>query len=141
MQGSKPATKAEKAHMLRCKEGVCVACLIRCAAKLLPYKWVQVGNDGTRATFWGLLEYNHTKSGNIRRGHLYGYALCVWHHRGNQAQPPDGWTHAQLRDRYGPSLMDGSALFSESYGSDDELIEIQRLILSDPANFPPENTP
>jgi hypothetical protein len=26
-------------------------------------------------------DYNHAKSGNVRRGHAYGFALCTWHHR------------------------------------------------------------
>lgn len=125
MGPGKGATKAEREHMGRAKAGVCIACLCRVAAGLLPAKWAQVGHDGTPAMYWGLLEYHHCKSGNLRRGHLFGFALCLWHHRGNQAPLPDGWTHRQLRDRYGPSLADGSALFRDTYGTDDELIDIQ----------------
>lgn len=127
---AKAATPAEKAHMLRAKEGVCIACLCRAAAHMLPIRWVQVGHDGTGSLYWGLLEFHHFKSGQRRRGHRFGCALCLWHHRGDQAPVPDGWTHRLLRDRYGPSLNDGSALFHATYGTDDELLEIQTAYLN-----------
>ena len=130
MGPGKGATMAERAHMMAVKEEVCIACLCRCAAGMLPAVWVQVGRDGTRATFWGLLEAHHIKSGNIRRGHMETIGLCQWHHRGNQSQPPEGWTHRALRDRYGPSLADGSTLFRDTYGTDDELLEIQLALLN-----------
>lgn len=134
--GKKNATTAEKAHMLRVKEGVCICCLLRCAAHLLPAKWVMVGNPDSHGWYLGLLEAHHTKSGNIRRGHLHVLGLCIWHHSGNQATTPDGWTHDMLRDRYGPSLMDGSALFHDTYGTDDELLEVQDAYLSGELTHP-----
>ena len=42
----------------------------------------------------------------------------------------EGWTVARLRDRYGVSLNDGSTLFHDTYGTDDELIEIQTAYLN-----------
>ncbi|MFA4294417.1 Ref family recombination enhancement nuclease [Xanthomonas perforans] len=104
-------TAAEVARFELSKEGPCMACVVRMATGLLPQQLVVVGCD-----------YNHCKSGNRRRGHLFGYALCVWHHR---AHPMPRQTTSSTRDRYGPSLMDGSALFHETYGSDDELIALQ----------------
>ncbi|KIJ00529.1 hypothetical protein ST27_10255 [Xanthomonas phaseoli pv. phaseoli] len=104
-------TAAEVARFELAKEGPCMACVVRLAAGLLPQQQVVVGCD-----------YNHCKSGNRRRGHLLGYALCVWHHR---KHPMQRMTTSGTRDRYGPSLMDGSALFHETYGSDDELIALQ----------------
>ena len=74
----------------------------------------------------GGCDYNHAKSGNIRRGHMQGYALCGYHHR---RIPFDGYTHADMRFSFGPSLMDGSRLFHETYGPDDELIELQTKII------------
>ena len=67
-------------------------------------------------------DYNHAKSGNVRRGHRAGYALCTWHHRRHPIPPMD--IKATSR-RYGPSLMDGSSLFHMTYGSDDDLIALQ----------------
>ena len=133
MLGSKSANKAERAHMLACKEGVCIPCLVRVTLGLLPPEWAVVGHDGSGAMYYGLLQYHHTKSGNIRRGHMHGFALCLWHHAGNQAQPPEGFTHATARDRWGVSLNDGSALFRDTYGTDDELIEIQQHVLAERA--------
>lgn len=71
------------------------------------------------------VDYNHTKSGNIRRGHMFGYALCKWHHA---AHPMLG-THNLTRHRYGPSLMDGGKLFHEAFGTDQELIDLQTITI------------
>ncbi len=127
MLGSVAPTKAELAHMGLCKERVCVICLQRVAAGLLPAQWAVVGNPDTPALYYGLLQYHHTKSGNIRRGHLAGFAMCEWHHEGI---PPQGFDKYTAETRWGPSLKGGSRTFHETYGSDDELIEIQQLILT-----------
>lgn len=104
-------TKAESARIVAAKEGPCMACLVRSDKGLMSFDDVVFGCD-----------YNHAKSGNIRRGHMQGYALCVYHHR----KHPIGWyTLKGTELKYGPSLMDGSALFHQEYGSDDELIELQ----------------
>lgn len=134
-KGKKGISTAERAHMGRAKAGVCIACLTRAAAGMLPPQWVQVGHEDSHGVYVGLLQYNHCKSGNLRRGHMDGYALCLWHHFGNQAQPQEGYTHRQLRDRYGPSLMCGSALFHDTYGTDDELIAIQAAYLNGELNL------
>lgn len=74
-------------------------------------------------------DYDHKKSGNIRRGHAFGFCACKWHHLGH---PGEGWLADQMRLHFGPSLMDGSRLFHDTYGSDDELIELQTEILTSP---------
>lgn len=99
-------TKAEADRIVQSKEGPCIACMVRAVSGLMSPEDVVVGCD-----------YNHAKSGNIRRGHIDGYALCIYHHR---RHPIHGG-----REKYGPSLMDGSRLFHDTYGSDDELIEMQ----------------
>ena len=100
-------TKRESEYIERCKTGPCVACHI-------------IGE------FTRPCDFHHTKSGNRRRGHMYGVGLCLHHHRGH---PHDGWTHAQMREYFGPSLMDGSRLFHLTYGSDDDLIALQRELI------------
>lgn len=100
-------TSAEAERIVAAKVGPCMACL---APEL-----VVIGCD-----------YNHAKSGNVRRGHLFGYALCAWHHR---RHPLEGNTFAWMRAIYGPSLLDGSRVFHETYGSDDELIEQQTYVI------------
>jgi len=88
--------------------------------------WFARRHDGENFIIYGC-EYNHVKSGNIRIGHGHGYSLCLWHHR-RQPQPntpQDGMDFKMLTRVYGPSLLDGSRLFHEIYGTDSELIEQQ----------------
>lgn len=112
MSRRKPATPEEMEHMRRCRAGPCILCIVRLRQGHLQEDQVFVG-----------VSYDHKKSGNIRRGHMYGFASCAWHHFGHPI--PD---HLPA-EAYGPSLMDGSRLFRETYGSDDELIDLQRRIL------------
>lgn len=109
-------TKAESARIMAAKEGPCIACEV----------WFRLGNapHGWSPIFG--CDYHHMKSGNIRRGHEYGVGLCAWHHRG---MPDFDFTVPQMRSLAGPSLMDGSRLFHETYGSDDELIALQNQLL------------
>lgn len=109
-----PPTAAEAARIEASKVGPCMACLSLVTQELLGARRVVYGCD-----------YNHAKSGNKRRGHAFGYALCVWHHR---RHPMPGKTFAETREIYGPSLMDGSRTFHETYGTDDELIAQQTYI-------------
>jgi hypothetical protein len=102
-------TKEEAARIVAAKEGPCMACEV----------WF--GLHGARCDYEGC-DYNHCKSGNIRRGHLFGYALCAHHHR---AVPIDGVKPSVMRVMYGPSMMDGSRLFHETYGDDFTLIAMQ----------------
>lgn len=105
-------TKAEAARIVAAKEGPCMACYLRF--------------DGDPDRMIHGCDYHHTKSGNIRRGHEQGFALCVWHHRG---LPISGSVTA-TRQAYGPSLMDGGKLFRDTYGDDDSLIELQTQIIN-----------
>lgn len=99
---------AESYRIRACKEGPCMAC------ESLDGEFQRCDAEGC--------DYHHMKSGNIRRGHEYGIALCVWHHRGH---PLPGLNSRQMRELFGPSLMDGSRLFHETYGNDDELLAKQ----------------
>ncbi len=135
MGPGKHATAAERAHMGRAKASVCMVCLTRRLLHLLPAEWVVVGHEDTGAIYLGLLEFNHCKSGNIRRGHLFGWAACPYHHRG---VPQNNMTLAQCRDRWGTALTDGSRLFHDTYGSDDELIALQAEVLR---QYHPEESP
>ncbi len=110
-----PPTKAEDARIVAAKEGPCMACLSLVVQQLLEPGLVVYGCD-----------YNHTKSGNLRRGHAFGFALCKWHH---MRHPLEGNTFATMREIYGPSLLDGSRVFHETYGSDDDLIAQQTAVI------------
>lgn len=117
MIGSKKPTKAEMEHMALCREGPCIPCLVRMMEGFLRDDEVFVG-----------VSYDHKKSGNIRRGHLFGFGSCAWHHFGHPLPH-----FLRGREAYGPSLMDGSNLFRETYGSNDTLIALQARVLSDPS--------
>lgn len=109
-----PPTREEVARIELAKTGPCMACLALQMQELLEPELVVYGCDD-----------NHAKSGNVRRGHMFGYALCKWHH---MRHPLEGNTFATMRQIYGPSLLDGSRTFHETYGSDDELIANQTYI-------------
>ena len=115
MIGAKKPTASEFEHMARCKVGPCIPCI----------SWMRQGRMDESDIFVGG-DYDHKKSGNIRRGHKIGFCSCAWHHRGH---PVPGMDHRQTRIKYGPSLTDGSRMFRLAYGTDDELIELQRRIL------------
>ena len=106
-------TKAEAARIVASKEGPCMACEVRRESGL-------TGCDEEGC------DYQHMKSGNIRMGHMYGYALCAWHHR---RVPLDGMTPKEMVAEYGPSLLDGGKTFASAYGSEKELWERQNKIL------------
>ena len=109
--GNRPMTGEESARVEAAKEGPCMACIV----------WAMNGGMSLIDVIYGC-DYNHAKSGNIRRGHACGYALCAWHHR---QQPWGYFSVSATRAHFGPSLMDGSRLFHDTYGSDDFLIEKQ----------------
>lgn len=109
-------TRAEAARVDEAKVTQCIPCLVWAEQGHMPIEDVAT-----------CCQYDHVKSGNIRRGHSYGYASCLWHHQGRLEQ--DGWTHARMREHFGPSKMDGSRLYRETYGSEDELIRRQDEIL------------
>lgn len=107
--------REESERIVSSKEGACIPCLVWARAGNMPLTDVMQGGD-----------YDHKKSGNMRRGHMFGFCSCAWHHR---RVPGEGWTHAQMTEHFGPSLMDGSRRFRQTYGTDDELIEQQTEII------------
>lgn len=104
-------TKAEAHRMVEAKFGRCIPCLAWALAGHMPIDDVMQGGD-----------YDHKKSGNVRRGHSAGFCSCKWHH---VRHPGEGWTFPAMRAHFGPSLLDGSKLYRDAYGTDDELIELQ----------------
>lgn len=64
-------------------------------------------------------------------GHDSTLPLDAWHHRGVQL---DGWTRAQMTERYGPSLATEKRRFIATYGTErtllaqiDTLLGLQRM--------------
>ena len=102
-------TRAEAAWVDAVKASGCICCGLR------GYVWDE---DGP------LVEAHHLLSGGIRRGHMDTVGLCIYHHRGRKCV--DGWSMDEHRRMLGPSLMDGSVPFAEAFGTDDELLALQR---------------
>jgi hypothetical protein len=101
-------TKEEADWIVAIKTHNCVACEVQ----------------GLDNPFEGC-DAHHLLSGGRRIGHDATVGLCPWHHR---AVPV--WSDAKrTRSAYGPSLMDGSKLFRDAYGTDDELLALQKRLL------------
>lgn len=133
MIGSKPPSRADLEHMGRCKAGPCIACLVGVAIGLIEPAHACRGGTAVDGHDLEAMQYNHAKSGNLRRGHLAGYALCLWHHFGSQQLHALGMSAAEARARWGPSMLDQGKLFRETFGSDDDLIEAQAYVLEQQA--------
>ena len=120
--GNRAMTAQESARVTAAKfDHYCIPCLVWARAGNMPLEHVA-----------RVCQYDHSKRGNIRRGHDKGFASCLWHHQG-RIEKPEHWTHKTMRAHFGPSLMDGSRLFRETYGTDDELIALQDEVLQEQA--------
>lgn len=73
------------------------------------------------------LQVHHLTDCGRRRGHLFTICLCSWHHQGHT---PFGWSMNETREAFGPSLVDGSRIFREAYGTDDSLLAMQNELLA-----------
>lgn len=110
--GNRPMSPKELEFVMEAKFGPCMACLVRSMKNLMVSDRIVYGCD-----------FNHCKSGNIRRGHLEGFACCPWHHR---AVPIVRDSPLATLTIYGPSLMHGGKTFAEAFGGDNYLIQLQR---------------
>lgn len=104
-----PATAAEVARREACRKAGCVAC--RILAGGAPNHWPQLGR----------IEYHHFTEG-VQLGHRFGVALCEYHHQG---RIPRGYSQAQAREEFGPSLKLSSKAFHRRFGDDQELLDKQ----------------
>lgn len=129
MIGAKRATRAEFEHMGRCKAGPCIPCLVGVSTGLIDPAHACRGGDASDGAELPMMEFNHCKSGNMRRGHLDGFAICTWHHHGRQQLHALGMSAAEARARWGPSMFDQRRAFTEAFGTDDDLIGAQRYVL------------
>lgn len=129
MIGATPPTAAELVHMGRCKAGPCIACLIGVSLGRIRPEDACRGGYAADGHPLEAMQYNHCKSGNLRRGHFAGYALCLWHHMGSQQLHALGVDRATAAERWGPNLFDNAKAFHFSFGSDDDLIDAQAFVL------------
>ena len=66
-------------------------------------------------------DVHHLLSGGKRQGHHQTIPLCPWHHR---SFPQNGMNDAQAAFTFGPSLAISKPKFTESYGSEQLLLEV-----------------
>jgi hypothetical protein len=129
--GRRPmATKAQKRRWADARARGCVACHLNLVEKGLAR--VSYGND---------LEIHHLLSGGRRRGHAETICLCTYHHQGARLPYPDhGYDeHAKA---FGPSFGREPRRFREVYGTDDQLLAYQEIMIVQlPPQFGPEALP
>lgn len=128
MRGSKKASKVEGQYIERVKLRPCVACTLRVSWGVL---------DPSLAWKWG--EFDHLKSGNVRRGAAVGICLCAWHHRAVPCEYAPGKFRSseEMEQIWGTSKAQGSALFHETYGTQEELLEVQQWLLENASEYDP----
>lgn len=97
----------------------------------------EIGELGCIACrLWGMThhvdqcERDHLNVGGLagmkRRGHMYTIGLCPWHHRGETFK---GKNVEECRLELGPSEHHHKVEFLKVFGSFDELLETQNLML------------
>ena len=74
------------------------------------------------------LEVHHLLSGGRRLGHDATVCLCHYHHQG-KFLPVSGLGYEQHAHRFGPSLEREPRRFREMYGTDDQILAYQGLML------------
>lgn len=129
MIGSKPPSAADLRHMGECKAGPCIPCLVGVSIGLIEPHHAVRGGHSVEGMELDMVQYQHTKSGNVRRGHRHGFGCCLWHHMGTQQLHALGMSKTEALARWGPSLHDSARQFHQTFGSDDELIAAQALVL------------
>jgi hypothetical protein len=127
--GNSDPTPVQAARMTAAKNGPCIPCLSGVMGGVIEALHAcRGGYDGQHER--PMMEYNHTKSGNIRRGHGFGFATCLWHHHGSQQLHALGLDYETAYARWGPNLFDQAKVFHFVFGTDDDLIELQTEVLN-----------
>lgn len=106
----KHKTKADQDRFDKIKAGPCLACLQR----------------GIDLRGQGLVEVHHTAG---KKRHDLTVGLCIWSHRAI----PFAGTHAEMREKYGPSLAEGSKPFHREFGTNARLLQMQAELLGEVA--------
>lgn len=83
-------------------------------------------------------DYHHVVKGMRRLGHMYGYGMCLWHHKGELDPDYLELSLSEVRDRIGPSYAAERKKFIEEFGDEMDLVDTNtfavRLWMSDPWN-------
>lgn len=72
-------------------------------------------------------DYHHVAEGRKRVGHLVGFGMCLWHHRGHKLRAQDSL--AAHKAMIGPSFALDKAEFVDEFGSERMLVEVNNFAL------------
>jgi hypothetical protein len=111
------ATKAQKQRWADARARGCVACHLNLVEKGLA-----------RASYANDLEMHHLLCGGRRIGHDATVCLCHFHHQGKRLPYPEHG-YAEQAKAFGPSLGHEPRRFREVYGTDDQLLAYQEIML------------
>ena len=109
-----PPNAFERAYQQACRDYGCIACHRLCLPK---------------SEHCGRMEFNHRLHSGQTVGHLWGYGLGLYHHQGKAS---GGRSLEQMRDKYGPNLVDDKGGFHATFGSDQALQNDQHDALGIP---------
>ena len=98
--------KADKSRMQAIKDSGCICCLLATGKTQAP-------------------DVHHLTSGGRREGHQATLGLCGYHHRGLL----DGQSKQFVSGLLGPSYAWGRKGFQQHFGTDEQLLKIQNMIL------------
>lgn len=105
------ATDAERDHMINTKLYVgCLPCLIG--------GWPNVHAD-----------YHHAEAGRKRKAHTHGFAMCVYHHRGERSAELSQYTMDDLELFFGPSFQRNKRRFIDIYGPESLLVDLNNFAM------------
>ncbi len=110
MKRAKKPTKSEAERMDRVKNGPCLAC--------------QIWGKSTKMT----VEVHHQTKHGRTLGHAFTVGLCHFHHQAKLL--PRGFdSRKAAAAEFGPSYADGREPWEKEFGTDEELLTMQNLLL------------
>ncbi len=62
-------------------------------------------------------DFHHIIDGNKRLGHMYGFGMCLWHHRGERDWTLQHIPHDEIQLRIGPSFARSPRAFQDLFGT------------------------
>lgn len=75
-------------------------------------------------------DYHHVVEGRKRLGHMVGFGMCLWHHRGEVDNNWKGKKKEQIEALIGPSFARSKKVFIGRYGPELLLVRLNDFALS-----------
>lgn len=74
-------------------------------------------------------DYHHVTEGRKRLGHLFGFGMCLWHHRGERDGHWASMSTDYLTQHLGPSFQRNKRDFIEQFGTERALVLLNDFAL------------